>query len=169
MKHLTSMVHAALLLYGKLTVMLKSCTPHDVDLLKASISLILFAVARLKCLCPSDENIKGAFASLKGALWNWIVDCKVIGGSVFGGNLPAYYSSGMWPWNPRGELEVSTTQMLYYCRVSLCLQLFELLNNKLATLFTCVCNKSQHFAKSLITDYVCICLSFVMMYSSIFC
>ena len=118
------MVHAALLLYGKLTVMLKSCTPHYVDVLKASISLILFAVAQLKALCPSDENVKRAFASLKGTLWNWIVNREVIGGSVFGGNLPAYYSSGMWPWNPRGELEVNTIQMLYHCGVTLCLQLF---------------------------------------------
>ena len=123
-KHLTSMVHAALLLHGKLTVMLKSCTPHYVDMLKASISLILFAVAQLKALCPSDENVKRAFASLKGTLWNWIVNREVIGGSVFGGNLPAYYSSGMWPWNPRGELEVNTIQMLYHCGVTLCLQLF---------------------------------------------
>ena len=158
-KHFTSMVHAALLLYRKLTVMLKSCTPHYVDVLKASISLILFAVAQLKTLCPSDENTKGAFASLKGTLWNWIVNREVIGGSVFGGNLPACYSSGMWLWNPRGELEVCATQMLYYSRVTLRLQLFELLKNKLATLFTCVCNKSQPFAKSLITNYVCICLS----------
>lgn len=106
-KHLTSVVPAALLLYRKLTVMLKSCTPHYVDVLKASISLILFAVAQLKTFCPSDENIKGAFASLKGTLWNWIVDREVIGGPVFGGTLPAYYSSGMWPWNPRRELEVN--------------------------------------------------------------
>ena len=113
MKHLTSMVRAALLLYRKLTVMLKSYTPHYVDVLKGSISLILFAAAQLKSLCPSDENIKGAFASLKGTLWNWIVNREVIGGSVFGGNLPAYYSSGMWPWNPRGELEVNGTQMLF--------------------------------------------------------
>lgn len=119
MKHLTSMVHAALLLYGKLTVMLKSYIQHYVDVLKASISLILFAVAQLKALCPSDENIKGAFASLKGTLRNWIVDCEVIGGSVFGGNLPAYYSSGMWPWTPKRELEVNTTQVLYHCEVNL--------------------------------------------------
>ena len=115
MKHLTSMVHAALLLYRKLTVMLKSCIPHYVDVLKASISLILFAVAQLK-ICPSDEKdeiIKEAFARLKGTLWEWIVDSKVIGGSVFGGNLPAYYSSGIWPWNPRGELEVNGTPMLF--------------------------------------------------------
>ena len=105
-KHLISMMNAALLLYQRLTVMLKSCTQHYVEVLKTSISLILFAVAQLK-MCPSDEKdkiIKVAFARLKGILWEWIVDRKVIGGSMFGGSLPSHYFSG--GWKAKEELEV---------------------------------------------------------------
>lgn len=105
-KHLVSTVNAALLLYRRLTTILKSCSQHYVAVLKASLSLILFAVAQLK-ICPSeekDEIIKEAFARLKGILWEWIVDRKVIGGSVFGGSLPSYYFSG--GWKAKEELEV---------------------------------------------------------------
>ena len=105
-KHLISMMNAALLLYQQLTVMLKSCAPHYVEVLKTSISLIFFAVAQLK-MCPSDEKdkiIKVTFARLKSTLWEWIVDRKVIGGSVFGGSLPSHYFSG--GWKAKEELEV---------------------------------------------------------------
>jgi len=100
------MTDATLLLFRKLAYKLKTCTPHCVDVLKASISLILYAVAQLKALYPDDEKypiITRAFASLKGTLWEWIVDRAVIGGSVFGGTLPTrYYSS----WKRKEELEV---------------------------------------------------------------
>ena len=105
-KHLISTVNAALLVYRRLTIMLKSRSPHYVEVLKASISLILFAVAQLK-ICPSDEKdevIKEAVARLKGILWDWIVDRKVIGGSMFGGSLPSHYFSG--GWKAKEELEV---------------------------------------------------------------
>ena len=105
-KHLISTMNVALLLYQRLTIMLKSCTPHYVEVLKTSISLILFAVAQLS-RCSSDEKdeiIKEAFAHLKGTLREWIVDRKVIGGSVFGGSLPTYYFSGKW--KAKEELEV---------------------------------------------------------------
>ena len=101
------MVVAALKLYRSLTYKLKTRTTHCVEVLKASISLVLFAVAQLKAFCPSDENdevIKGTFASLKDTLWKWIVDREVIGGSVFGGYLPTYLSSAVW--KPKEELEV---------------------------------------------------------------
>ena len=101
------MVVAAQMLYTSLTYRLKTRTTHCVEVLKASISLVLFAVAQLKAFCPTngkDEVIKGTFASLKDTLWKWIVDREVIGGSVFGGYLPIYYSSAMW--KPKEELEV---------------------------------------------------------------
>lgn len=101
------MVVAAQMLYTSLTYKLKTCATHCVEVLKASISLVLFAVAQLKALCPTNENdevIKGTFATLKDTLWKWIVNREVIGGSVFGGYLPTNYSSAMW--KPKEELEV---------------------------------------------------------------
>ena len=97
------------------------------EVLKASISLILFAVAQLK-ICPSDEKdeiIKEAFARLKGTLWEWIVDRKVIGGSVFGGSLPSRYFSG--GWKAKEELEVTMLDrcfMIRECVSGQCLQLY---------------------------------------------
>lgn len=108
MQHCISMVTATLMLYRQLTVVLRSCTPHYVDVLKASISLILFAVAQLKTLCPNEEAdkiIKEAFARMKGTLGEWVVDREVIGGSFFGGYVPARYYSGNW--KPKEELEVT--------------------------------------------------------------
>ena len=100
------MVIAALMLYRSLTYKLKTCTAHCVEVLKASISLILFAVAQLKVLCPTNEKddvIKDTFASLKNVLLEWIGNHEVIGGFVFGGHLPTYASA---MWKPKEELEV---------------------------------------------------------------
>ena len=112
MQHCISMVTATLMLYRQLTVVLRSCTPHYVDVLKASISLILFAVAQLKTLCPNEEAdkiFKEAFAHLKGTLWEWVVDREVIGGSFFGGYVPTRYYSGSW--KPKEELEVTVNPL----------------------------------------------------------
>jgi len=112
---LVFMTDATLLLFRKLAYKLKTCTPHCVDVLKASISLILYAVAQLKALYPDDEKypiITRAFASLKGTLWEWIVDRAVIGGSVFGGTLPTrYYSS----WKRKEELELWQSLLALEC------------------------------------------------------
>lgn len=98
------MVVAAQILYTSLTYKLKTCATHCVDVLKASISLVLFAAAQLKAHYPTNEVVKGTFANLKDTLWKWIVDREVIGGFVFGGYQPTYYSSA-W-WKPKEELEV---------------------------------------------------------------
>ena len=109
-KYCISMVKAAVLLYRQLSIQLKSLTPHLVAVLKASMSLILFSVAQLKDLCPSDDKyqkdevIAEAFARLKDTLWDWIINRAVIGCSVFGGPLPVYFSSS---WKPKEELEVT--------------------------------------------------------------
>ena len=112
-----SMVTAALLLYGELTAKLKSRSPHHVDVLKASISLILFSVAQLKVLFSGDETdeiINGAFVVLKDTLWTWIVDRDVIGGSVFGGCLPLDYSA-IVKWKPSEELELWQSFLTLEC------------------------------------------------------
>jgi len=99
------------MLFIRLTQKLKTCTSHCVDVLKASISLILFAIAELKVLLPSDktyqkdEIIAKRFANLKDSLWHWIVCSKVIGGSVFGGTLPVQSSSSS-SWKTKEELVV---------------------------------------------------------------
>ena len=101
------MVIAALMLYRSLTYKLKTRATHCVEVLKASISLILFAVAQLKVLCPTnekDEVIEGTFANLKNVLLEWIGNHEVIGGPVFGGYLPTYTS--LAAWKPKEELEV---------------------------------------------------------------
>ena len=105
------MVNATVMLYSWLTNKLKTRTTHCVDVLKASISLILFAVAQLKAFCPSDEKyqkdeaIEQAFSFLKGILSGWIVDRAVIGGSLFGGSL----SAASWKSTSKEELKVITT------------------------------------------------------------
>jgi len=106
---LVFMADAALLLFRQLANKIKACTPHCVAVLKASISLILLAVAQLKAHYPSnktyrkEEIILGAFASLKDTLCEWIVDGKVIGGSVFGATLPVHSLSS---WMKEKELKV---------------------------------------------------------------
>ena len=107
------MVTAALLLYRELTAKLKSRTPHHVDVLKASISLILFSVALLKVLFSGEvaDEIVVAFASLKDTLWNWIVHPDVIGGSVFGGYLP----SAIRKWKVSEELELWQSFLTLEC------------------------------------------------------
>ena len=112
------MVTAALLLYGELTAKLKSRSPHHVDVLKASISLVLFAVAQLKAHFPSGEKgelINRAFLSLKDILWKWIVNPGVIGGSVFGGSLPGYFSPTMGNWKRSEELELWQSLLTLEC------------------------------------------------------
>ena len=100
-------------LFNRLTHKLKTCASHCVDVLKASISLILFAIAELKALLPSnktyqkDEIIAKRFGNLKDSLWHWIVCSNVIGGSVFGGTLPVQSSSSS-SWKKKEELEVIT-------------------------------------------------------------
>jgi len=105
-KYCTFMVKAAVLLYKELSIVLKSLAPHLVAVLKASLSLILFSVAQLKALCPSDDKyqkeIISAFIDLKSILWNWIVSREVIGGSLFGGTVASKASS----WKTKEELEV---------------------------------------------------------------
>ena len=103
----------ALLLYRELTLKLKSRTPHHVDVLKASVSLILFAVAQLKG-DKKDKVSKQIFTGLKGALWCWIVDRKVIGGSVFGGSLPKN-DSAMGMWKPKEELDLWQSLLSVKC------------------------------------------------------
>ena len=101
------MVNTAVMLYRSLTYKLKTCTTHCVDVLKASISLVLFAVAQLKAFCPSDEKyqkdetIEDAFGFLKSILSEWIVDRAVIGGSFLGGDV-----STSWKLKSKEELEV---------------------------------------------------------------
>ena len=89
-----SMVKASHLLYNMLSAKLKC--PHDyyVDLLKDSISLVLFSIAQLNCVFPfggrSDITVKAAFDGLQTTLRKWIADPDVTGGSAFGGQITFY-------------------------------------------------------------------------------
>ena len=114
---LVSMVTTTLSLYTKLTAVLKSRTPHCVEVLKHSVSLLLIAVTQLKAHFPSGgkgEFIKTAFLSLKESLWKWIVHPDVIGGSVFGGSLPVYTSS-MGMWKRKEELKLWQSLLTLEC------------------------------------------------------
>ena len=91
LKIATSMVKASLLLYNLLSAKLSRNYDYYVDLLKDSISLMLFSIAQLNFICPPDERkekddtIQSTFDGLQTTLWKWIVHSDVIGGSVFGG------------------------------------------------------------------------------------
>ena len=83
------MVKASRLLYNLLSAKLKGSYDHYVDVLKDSISLMLFSIAQLN---SSEERIivKAAFDGLDATLWKWITDPTVIGGSWFGGRIITY-------------------------------------------------------------------------------
>ena len=84
------MVNASQLLYNLLSAKLKHRFDHCVDVLKYSISLMLFSIAQLRSVCPSEERsdiVKAAFDGLQTTLWKWITDPAVIGGSLFGGSI----------------------------------------------------------------------------------
>ena len=87
------MVKASQLLYNLLSAKLKRPLNHYVDVLKDSISLILFSIAHLNPVCPPEERsgiAKAVFNMLHTTLWKWITDPAVIGGSLFGGHLIQY-------------------------------------------------------------------------------
>ena len=100
-------MNAAVMFYRYLSNKLKTRATHCVDVLKASISLILFAVAQLKAFYSSDEKhrkdetVEEAFGFLKGTLSEWIADRAVIGGSFLGGDV-----SASWKSKSKEELEV---------------------------------------------------------------
>ncbi len=101
---LVSMVDASLLLCSRLRPKLLSST--FVELLKASFSLVLFAIAKFNTVCPNEEKysknekVAGALGKLKGSLKGWITDRKVIGGSMFGGSV-----NTRW-WSAEEEIKV---------------------------------------------------------------
>jgi len=105
MKSVTSMVKASQLLYNNLSAKLNFNYDHYVNVLKESISLVLFSIAHLKeriALDPGapefeanerskeEDIVKAAFGGLEDTLWKWITDISVIGGSVFGGRIIKY-------------------------------------------------------------------------------
>ena len=85
------MVKASLLLYNLLSTKLRHSYDYYVDLLKNSISLMLFSIAELNSICPPDERtekdhtVQNTFDGLHTTLRKWIVHPDVIGGSMFGG------------------------------------------------------------------------------------
>lgn len=84
------MVKASLLLYNLLSAKLSRSYDYYVDLLKDSISLMLFSIAQLNSISPPDEKddtIQRTFDGLQTTLWKWIVHPDVIGGSVFGARI----------------------------------------------------------------------------------
>ena len=87
------MVKASQLLYNLFSAKLKCSLTHYVDVLKDSISLILFSIAQLNPVCPSEERssiAQAVFNGLHTTLWKWITDPAVIGGSLFGSHLIQY-------------------------------------------------------------------------------
>jgi len=90
------MVNASQLLYNLLSAKLKRPYDYYVDVLKDSISLMLFSIAQLNSVCPSEERserddiVKAAFDGLQTTVGRWIADSDVIGGSLFGGRIMRY-------------------------------------------------------------------------------
>ena len=104
-QRLFALVDATLLLIQRQLNIVKSEEYH-VKVLQASTSLVLFSMSRLKSLCSDNEKpfkdakIKEAFEELKASFWKWIANPKVIGGSVFGGDVRY--------WNGILELKVGS-------------------------------------------------------------
>ena len=106
---LLSMVDATLQLIDSLLFQreMSSSLKHNVEMFKASISLILFASYQLSNACTDsyehlkvrEDKIGEALSRVQEMLWSWITDPKVIGGSIFGGNVKS--------WKAEEELEVN--------------------------------------------------------------
>lgn len=100
------MVDASLLLHKQLSAKLLSCSDHYLEVLKASISLVLLTISQLSFFCPEDEKgdmtsrVANASTKLKENLKGWITDGAVIGGSVFGQTVNVRF------WKAEQELKV---------------------------------------------------------------
>ena len=100
------MVDASLLLFTSLQPQMNSTRKNYVEMLKASISLVLFAAAQLLTVYSkaneqqeATEKVRTVLHRLQDMLWKWITNSKVIGGSIFGGSVKS--------WKAKEEIEVS--------------------------------------------------------------
>ena len=115
------MVKASQLLYHQLSAKLKPHCDHFVNVLKTSISLVLFSIAQLNSVRPSEERSKDdgitkvAFSGINTTLWKWITDPAVIGGSLFGGHVITYTRLA----KAGEELKVDTCNLSVACLVHL--------------------------------------------------
>ncbi len=107
------MVDASILLCSRLRLKLSSSSDTFVDLLKASFSLVLFAVAKFHTVCPIEkysriEKVADALGKLEGTLKDWITDERVIGGSMFGGSAYTRF------WKAEEEIQVHPLLILCF-------------------------------------------------------
>lgn len=63
---------------------------HFIDVLKMTVSVLLFALAKVKVYVAQrkvgEEKITNALGMCQVALKDWVINGNVIGGSIFGGN-----------------------------------------------------------------------------------
>ena len=109
---LSSMMDGSLLIYNCLKVKLSSTQEPYMELLKASLSLVLFAVGYFNTLCHDDkgygkvERVTTTLGKLESSLKDWVSDARVIGGSVFGGSVNPN------SWRAKKEIQVGTHNIM---------------------------------------------------------
>ena len=91
----------------------KHRSSDSVKLLAAAASLLLQTVTKYSELFSEEHFYKrsreSAFAGVRDKLWDWIVDVRVIGGSVFGHSVVGHTRSS---WKRKVELEVQCKQLV---------------------------------------------------------
>lgn len=105
------MVDASIRLFSNLRIKISSPSYPFLELLKASVSLVLFALTDFNGFFPEEESDKKqklirVFGGLDRDLKNWIIEPRVIGGSMFGGSTNPRH------WKAEEEIRVYIGIML---------------------------------------------------------
>ena len=103
-------------LCSKLCEKLRSSEENQVKVLRSAFSCVLCAIEKA-CTLHEEEHGKAvpdkAIKKIRNLLKDWIVDQKVIGGSVFGHTVPresynvSYFTRSYANWKGKEELKVS--------------------------------------------------------------
>ena len=115
-EYLSAMVKSSFRLCSKLSEKLRSREENQVKVLRSAFSCVLCAIEKA-CTLREEEHGKAVpdktITKIRNLLKDWIVDQKVIGGSVFGHTVPRetysvpYFTRSQPNWKGKEELKVS--------------------------------------------------------------
>ena len=109
------MIKSSLHLCTKLSEILRSIKDSHVNMLRSAFSCALCALEKACSLCEDKhERIDRdkVIQNISKLLKHWITDSRVIGGSIFGGTVPLYYTHTRTNWKGKAELKVKLHRKL---------------------------------------------------------